>query len=294
MRLAIISDSHYPWNLTKLTILASRFGYNEQFYVNLDSFYDNIDAKQVKALIFNGDFGWDLFLFPFIREVLEKIDPMWFFYPLVQLAIVREHVDAKIPLIFTEGNHDFWFHLVENQLNDKGFGELHLNIIKFRQYLTQFALSRSKITQIVEALLGYYTNLPGVENSTILIAKNVILLRNSGIKIENVLMYGMPWYEKKNPPVPWTAYKKKLVEDYHVFIMKNNNLTLPNKIVIFHHRNPPTLNFVQEFADVNLHSFCYGHWHGIRGSLVEKYKIYGPGLCVMPERNNFHPLILDL
>ncbi|MBN2155752.1 MAG: metallophosphoesterase [Candidatus Lokiarchaeota archaeon] len=294
MRLALISDSHYPWKLTKLSVLASHYGYTESFYSNLELFYSQISTFEVDALIINGDFGWDLFSFPFSENILEKMDPMWYFYPFVQVSIVRNLVDERIPLIFTKGNHDFWFELVVNPINDNGTKELYLDIRKFEHYLQQFALSRTKNTQIFQTIVDYFGDSPVGMDSKIKLGENIILLHNSGMCLRDVLLYGLPWYEKNDSIKSWTMYKQEIVHDYISFVQYAQNKMNPNKIIILQHRNPPTMNFIKEFNTTHLHYFCYGHWHGISDFMVEKYMKYGHYVCVMPEKNQFKPVILEV
>ena len=294
MRLAIISDTHYPWSLTKITVLASKFGYSEQFYSNLEQFFKNV-GNTIDALAFCGDFTWDLSTFPFSKEVIEKINPMWFFYPFVQLAFIRKWVNDEIPIIFAEGNHEFWFDWTQTPVNDTK-GSLHLNVELLQLYLIRMGLSQNKITEILEQLDDVFEYSRDYGNNTQLIGNDIHLLKNSGIQIGDYHLYGFPWYEKDNKSKSWAQIRYELIGKYQRYLENVVLKSTSKDIIILHHRNPPSTDFIQSLKhpEIEIKGFFFGHYHGMDNTIIDKYERTGPFVCVMPEKNEFKPVIKKL
>lgn len=294
MRLAIISDTHYPWSLTKITVLASQFGYTEQFYSNLEQFFKHM-GKEVDALLFCGDFTWDLSTFPFSKEVIEQINPMWFFYPFVQLAFIRNWVSEDIPLIFVEGNHEYWFDWTRT-LGNNAEGSLHVNVEQLQLHLIRMNLSEEKITEILEKFDDVFDYTRDYRKNSQFIGNNIYLLRNSGVQVGDYHFYGLPWYEKNSKSKSWSQILYELIGKYQNYIENVVLNSTSQDMIILHHRNPPSLDFIQSLnhPEVDIKAFYYGHYHGMEDNLMDKYEKNGPYVCVMPEKNGFHPTILDI
>ena len=293
MRLAIISDTHYPWSLTKITVL-SKFGYSEQFYKNLEEFFKK-NTENLDALIFCGDFTWDLSSFPFSNEVIEKINPMWFFYPFVQLGFIRQWVKQEIPILIIEGNHEFWFDWAQSPA-DRTKGSLYLNVELFQLHLIRMGLSQDKITEILEQLDDVSDYSRDYRNNTQFIGNNIHLLKNSGIMIGDYHLYGMPWYEKDSASKSWSQIRYELIGKYQQYIEDVVLKSSSEDMLIFHHRNPPSNDFLQSLKHpkVEIKGFFYGHYHGMDDALIDKFERFGPYVCVMPEKNEFKPVIMKL
>jgi predicted phosphodiesterase len=274
MRLGIISDTHYPWALTKITVLAS-LGYSEQFYSNLEHFFKNLDNK-IDVLVFCGDFTWDLSSFPFSKGVVEKINPMWFFYPFIQLAFIRSWINKEIPIIMVEGNHEYWFNWTQSSVNTTK-GNLYLNLELLQLHLIQMNLSHEKITEIMEKLDYAFNYTRDSLNNTQFIGNNIYLLRNNGIQIGDYHFYGIPWYEKKDNSKSWSQIRYEILGKYEQYVERNVTISASKNMIILHHRNPPSINFVQSFKkpEIEIKAFFYGHMHGIKDSLVVSYEKNG-------------------
>ncbi|MHA1111728.1 MAG: metallophosphoesterase [Promethearchaeota archaeon] len=294
MRLAIISDTHYPWSLTKITVLASKFGYSEQFYENLEQFFKNLGTK-VDALVFCGDFTWNLSTFPFSKEVLDQINPMWFFYPFVQLGFIRQWVNKEIPILMVEGNHEYWFDWVKSSENNTETS-LNLNVEFFQLHLMQMNLSQEKITEIMEKLDDVFDYSRDYRTNTQFLGKNIHLLRNSGIQIGDYHFYGMPWYEKNDKSKSWSQIRYELIGKYQNYAEKVVLNSDSQNVIILHHRNPPSSDFIKDLnhPEIDIKAFYYGHYHGMDDALIDKYERNGPYVCVMPEKNNFKPVIVEI
>ena len=67
-------------------------------------------------------------------------------------------------------------------------------------------------------------------------------------------------------------------------------------MIILHHRHPPTLDFIQSLKhpEIDFKGLYYGHWHGMSATEVDTYERSGHYVCVMPEKNNFKPVVLNL
>ncbi len=294
MRLGIISDLHYPWSLTKITILAEKYGYTEQFYKDLEYFYKN-QSEKLDVLIFCGDFTWDLSTFPFSKQVIKKINPMWFFYPFVQLGFIRQWVNKEIPIIIVEGNHEFWFDLTRVPVEHPN-GSLYLNVELLQLHLLRMNLSEEKITEILEKLDDVFDYTRDYRNNTQFIGNNIYLLRNTGIQLGDYHFFGFPWYEKDTKSKSWSQIRYELIGKYQKYIEESVLQSASQDIIILHHRNPPSLDFIQSLRhpEIEIKSFYYGHWHGIRNSQMDEYERNGAYVCVLPEKNNFKPLVINL
>ena len=294
MRLAIISDTHYPWSLTKITVLASKFGYSEQFYENMEQFFKNL-GKNVDVLVFCGDFTWNLSTFPFSKEVLNQINPMWFFYPFVQLGFIRQWVNKEIPIIMVEGNHEYWFDWVKISENNTE-ASLNLNVELFQLYLMQMNLSQEKITEIMEKLDDVFDYSRDYRTNIQFIGNNIHLLRNRGIKIGDYHFYGMPWYEKNGKSKSWSQIRYELIGKYQNYVENAVLNSDSQNMIILHHRNPPSSDFIKDLnhSKIDIKGFYYGHYHGMSNALLDKYEKNGPYRCVMPEKNDFKPVIIEI
>ncbi len=215
MRIAIISDAHYPWNLTRITVL-KEFGYSEEFYEHLELFFKKI-GKGIDVLIFAGDFTWNLSTFPFKKEVIEQINPMWFTYPAIQLGFIRQWVNKEIPIIMIEGNHEFWFDWTKTP-NPLPEGDLYLNIELLQLYLLRMNLSDEKITEILEKVDDVFNYTRDYRTNTQFIGNNIHLLRNKGIQIGDYHFYGFPWYEKDSKAKSWSQIRYELIGKYQNYV----------------------------------------------------------------------------
>jgi predicted phosphohydrolase len=294
MRLAITSDTHYPFSLSKITVLAEKYGYTEEFYENLEYFYKN-KCKNLDALIFCGDFTWDLSTFPFSKEVIEKINPMWFILPVIQLGFIRQWVNKEIPILMVEGNHEFWFDWMRTPVSHAK-GDLYLNVELLQLHLLRMNLSQEKITEILEKLDDVFDYSRDYRNNIQFIGNNIHLLRNSGMQLGEYHFYGFPWYEKNNKSKSFSQIRYELLGKYQQYI---EDVVIPSDVhdvIILHHRNPPSVDFIDSFnhPEVNIKALYYGHWHGMPNTQLAKYIKNGPYVCVMPEQNNFQPLIVDI
>lgn len=106
MRVAILSDLHYPAFLTKQISFDTKHGYSSTFYHNLQLSFQNFDPATLDGVIINGDFAWDLTTLVSMPIKTDRWDLIN--APLYYLITVRQWLHPAIPLIFIKGNHDSW------------------------------------------------------------------------------------------------------------------------------------------------------------------------------------------
>ncbi len=268
MKLAIISDIHYPMEVSRRTILYGDCGYSDNFYSNLHEDLSALSPDDIDAFIHCGDFYWDYVYFA---------SSEWDFSEhIFKLQELRNTIHKDIPIIFIEGNHDVWF---ENYIFSDG-KDMYLDIDSFDSFLSQH-LKGEIVNAIIETLPG--------EEETIEIGQNMHLMRNSGIVIDDTYVYGFPYYDKR--AMTWSVIKGKLIDDFNIGINKvidKGELEPPIKTVLCHHVHPPALKFVQAFnqPSVDIKAFYWGHFHTVGQHFLDKHVPHGPYQCVMPEKNN--------
>ena len=191
----------------------------------------------------------------FIR--IEKINPMWFFYPFIQLAFIRNWINKEIPIIMIEGNHEYWFDWTQTPVNNTN-GSLYLNLELLQLHLNKMDLSPEKITEIMEKFDDVFDYTRDYRNNTQFIGNNIYLLKNSGMRLGDDHLYGMPWYDKNSKSKSWSQIRYELIGKYQRFI---EDIVLPsnsNDVIILHHRNPPTVDFIKslEHPEINILPQC--------------------------------------
>jgi len=269
MNLAIISDIHYPMEVSQKTILYSKCGYTDAFYTNLREDLNALKPDDIDVFIVCGDFFWDYVYFAGHSN--------WdFTLHIYKLQELRSFLDKNIPIVFIEGNHDIWFDTYI--FSDEG--EMYLDIIEFDSFLSRH-LKGDFVNTIIETL-------PGTED-TIEIGRNMYLLKNNGMVINDAFIYGFPYYEKRASR--WSDYKGKLIDSFNDSLQEvidSGELETPIKTVLCHHTHPPALKFVQAFNQplVDIRAFYWGHFHNITQDFIDKLEPHGPYQCVMPEKNN--------
>lgn len=269
MKLAIISDIHYPMEVSRNTILYGECGYSDSFYNSLHKDLSALKPDDIDVLIICGDLFWDYVYFAAPSE--------WDFpLHISKLQELRQIVHKDIPIIFIEGNHDIWF---DTYIFSED-GKMYLDIDTFDSFLSQY-LKGDVVNAIIEILPG--------DDDTITIGHNMYLLKNSGMVIDDTYVYGFPNYDKR--AITWSVLKGKLIEDFNMgvkSVIENGELESPVKTVLCHHVHPPSLKFVQDFnqPSVDIKAFYWGHFHTIGQDFLEKHAPHGPYRCVMPEKNN--------
>ncbi|MBD3188190.1 hypothetical protein GF325_15250 [Candidatus Bathyarchaeota archaeon] len=288
MHVALTSDLHFPAALTKRTILHTRCGYTQEYYDSLQARFENLDHKETRAVVICGDFHWDyLALMSFFRN--ESID----FYnsPLAMLQEVRIWLDARIPLVLVKGNHDYWFDgivklgSVENELVVDA--DAHEESLRIR-YRASASMAKQARVSLEETLDGFS------------LGANMFLLKNKGILLdEKCYMYGFPYYNKRELPVPWSQFKQKLIHAFRQDVetnLGNGTRDIPVPALLCHHCQPPAKKFVQDFSHpaIDVIGFYWGHYHTVSDDYIHGYETHGPYQCVLPEKNQFNFLLQDI
>eukprot|EP00767_Chilomastix_cuspidata_P004160 gnl/Chilomastix_cuspidata/4295.p1 GENE.gnl/Chilomastix_cuspidata/4295~~gnl/Chilomastix_cuspidata/4295.p1 ORF type:complete len:287 (+),score=79.17 gnl/Chilomastix_cuspidata/4295:217-1077(+) len=114
MKIAVTSDWHFPWEMTKITTFTSR-GYNKSFYTSkLGKELQRVGNAKVDAFVFAGDFFWDPSKLGMNLIVSYKLLPM-----IVEtLSKTMRELPKRTPKLFIPGNHDWW--LRERVLETRG------------------------------------------------------------------------------------------------------------------------------------------------------------------------------
>ncbi len=283
MKLAIISDIHFPNEITRMTFLNSECGYNKSFYTTLEDELKSLSSEDIDVFIVCGDFCWDYYYFqPF---------PDWDFQlPFLKIQEFRSLIDASIPIVFIEGNHDAWF----NKYIFTKEGKAYFNAEEFQKILVdRYGLKSSLLRGIIE-------NLQIKGENDVKIGDNIHFLRNDGLIVDDTFIYGFPFYKKQELQIKFSAFKEKLVQDFfNCLELKANSIDedkLPIKTILCHHVHPPALKFVQAFRNpmCDIKAFYWGHYHNVSQDFINKLKNHGPYRCVMPEKNNLKLQIYEI
>lgn len=283
MKFAIISDIHYPWEITQNTTLYSNCGYRLSFYETLEQSIRQLQHQNVDALVICGDFFWEycyFFQFPLESQ------PDWHFYlnPYFYLVRLRKWLHSKIPLLMIEGNHDTWF---ESYLTTHE-GILQINVPALRNYLkTHYELTSEQIKEVLALI-------PRSEGQNLLdICSNVFFLRNSGFTLQNAVIYGLPYQNTEN---------NATMESLRDFMAKLPQLKSDSlyQVYICEHgpaRDPKThINALNQAIAPRgiLKQIYWGHVHTETRYRIPSLMTHGPFACVMPEANDFQIPIFSL
>jgi hypothetical protein len=157
-------------------------------------------------------------------------------------------------------------------------------------------LSNDKIIEIMEKFDDTFDYSRDYRNNMQFIGNNIHILRNSGIQIGDFHLYAFPWYDKNDKKKSWAWIRDELLGKYQKYIEEKVLPSESDQLVILHHRNPPSLDFIQSLKrkEIEIKGFYYGHYHGMSDALIDKYERMGNYKCVMPEKNDFKPVIVQL
>ncbi|MFX0102613.1 MAG: metallophosphoesterase [Candidatus Hodarchaeota archaeon] len=283
MKLAITSDIHFPPEITSKTILFTRCGYLDDFYIELKKEIQFFSPRDIDAFIVCGDFFWDYRYFIHIPYV----PPDWGFYnaPILMLREFRKDLHEQIPLIMIEGNHDYWFQRYIHSHDGNGF----LDIGDYKRFLKDYFGLDEKQAQNTVDLLG----------GDVKIGNNMFLLKNEGMLVKDVLVYGLNFYNKEESTVPWPEIKKELTQKYFGTIesfLRTQDVDIPLKVVLCQHEHPTDSTLVESFShpSCEVKVFFWGHNHTVSDAFIERLSRRGPYRCVMPEKNDFKIIIKEI
>ncbi|UYP46055.1 hypothetical protein NEF87_002340 [Candidatus Lokiarchaeum ossiferum] len=292
MKIAIISDLHFPKNISQQTILYSESGYTDAFYESIEEQIKKFQPNNIGAFIIDGDFYWDYKEF----APLPIIPPnnQWNFYNMFifQLVAMRQWLHSEIPLILIEGNHDPWFETCVYSKN----GEAFVNLTHYADFLiVHYKLTEFQANKVIELLPRNSSHKNRFE-----IGSNMHLLRNSGILIQNFYIYGFPYHNKELDNTTWKEHRETMIE---IFLKKvaqiqkkrHNKSAMP--ILVCHHGQPKTPKIFFEQLNgkkQDIIGIFWGHWHGVSDEDVAKLRISGKFYNVMPEKNSWNIPIFEI
>lgn len=286
MKLAVISDIHYPANITQKTILASLCGYTDDFYWRLEDNVQELSPDTINVFIMNGDFYWDVRYFA--RTPI--IPPDWNFYNehIERLKDFRKMLHKDIPLIIIEGNHDYWYQ--KYIFSDNGRCFLDKDSY-FNHLIQEWRLNEGQIQKIFDLL--------DFDNGKMEIGNNIYLLQNEGLLINNTYIYGIPYYDREKAILTWANFRSEIIEQYEKNLEKilaesgESNLN----IIICQHEAPQTPKLYYSLfkkPKTTIKYFFWGHKHTVKLDFIEKIKKFGSFQCVMPEVNQFKLQIYEI
>ncbi|MFX1255743.1 MAG: metallophosphoesterase [Promethearchaeota archaeon] len=290
MKLAVISDIHYPTSITRNTFLYSKCGYKDAFYLDLEQSIKSLDPEEVEGFIVCGDFYWDIRYFlpmPYngnnpaagrwITEFLGQIPLDWSFYTnhWDYITTFRSWLHQTIPLFFVEGNHDFWIDCVFSQDN-----RLYISETAFSNHLmSDFYLNLEQSNSVIKLL--------DFNNGKVELGENVRILKSNGAFLEDFYLYGFPYVTDDKDEAIYNRFRQHILD---LVPNVNSNSSEKLKTIIFHHKHPTKPGYFMDLArnlQIDLKAFFWGHQHvGVQHS-IHQISEFGSYVCVMPETNNF-------
>lgn len=314
MKMAIISDLHYPQTITMQTKLRAECHYQESFYSDLDREVAKLTPAQIDAFLINGDFAWD---FKYLSP-LPIIPTDWNIYNshIYHLIKFRGLLHHEIPLLFVEGNHEFWMNTYIHEYE----GTVVLNLADYHHFLTSTYLLSKKQADKVLSTLRMSLQLSSDEEE-ISLGSNIFFLQGSGKKVKNFLVYGfsskatnLDFRRHKNLSKPENSafhqtilsirnppgrsLKNKVLT--HISLLKpnsNRSISTPSDppaslvpVIICSHLPPQNpKGFLKKIGNSthHIHKIFWGHWHGVSEDQLKRIQDAGPFQCVLPEKNAF-------
>ncbi|WP_457559713.1 metallophosphoesterase [Candidatus Harpocratesius sp.] len=287
MRVAILSDLHYPAILTKQIHLDAKHGYNSTFYRNLQLSFQNFDPASISGVIINGDFVWDLTTVVPMPIKINELDLIN--VPIYYLIIVRQWLHPAIPLIFIKGNHDSW---MNSYIYEKD-NDLWIDWELYSRFLMEhYKFSKNIIQKIIK--MAYDTfNLPLSMCNCIKVASNCHILQNSGIWINKTLIYGL----SDNFYLRFLQNHNKALESLQSLLSSKLQPKSRSSIFLFSHFSPnyifSIIKKIKEQYYPNLH-FFWGHRHNIELGLLNDIISHDFLHSTLPEHHNFQFFFFEI
>ena len=285
MKFAITSDLHFPKSISQQTILYSDSHYHDEFYDEFEQRIRQFSPMEIDAFIIVGDFYWDYTDFAPVPIIPPQ--NQWNFYNmfLYQLIAFRQWLDASIPLILIEGNHDPWFETCVYSEN----GTTFLNITHYIDFLIyHYKLSEFQAHKVV-ALLPQNTQ----DENRFEIGTSMYLLRNAGMLIGDAYIYGFPYHNQEQDPISWREFRDTMIKTYQRTVSQVHRVQKSEsspKIVACHHSQPKTpKKLYHDLAckGYQLQGLYWGHWHSVSSDYINSLKKNGNIVNVMPEMNGW-------
>ncbi|MHA1520108.1 MAG: metallophosphoesterase [Promethearchaeota archaeon] len=291
MRLAILSDIHYPYILTRATALSKRVKYRSSFYKSLEPAIRKLNPSEIVAFVINGDFAWDFsYLAP--RPVIPKDFDIYNSH-IYQLMAMRGWLNQAIPFLIVQGNHEFWMDTSIQAEN----GLATLNIPAYRNLLRDhYRLNSNHISTIIEKLektLGIDVS----EVEKLPLGENMFFLKDNGIRLENSFLYGMGALREDLSMKDEGADYEEDILKFHTAVLQELHKETPLSIYLFSHvppKNPPGFIKSLKNAQFSVKRIFWGHVHGATPRYVRYMKTQGPFICTLPEVNKFSMIFFDL